>query len=157
MRIINKPIPEEYLEYSGIYMNLLEDDGKVLNHLWNNFIEIKKLIYELLEDKLLFRHDKGKWTIKEILVHLIDDEQIFAYRALRYARNDQTPLPGDQGKYAYYSQANSRTLDSIFDEYKSIRKSTISLFQNLPDDSFMRIGSGIDIDGSSVNKRMVRS
>jgi len=156
-RKIDKPIPGEYPEYSGIYLDLLEDDGRILDHLWENFLAIKKFISELPEEKLLYRYAEGKWTIKEILVHLIDDERIFAYRALRYARNDQTPLHGfDQEKYALHSDANKRSLESIFEEYESVRKSTLTLFQNLPDDCFMRSGSGIDEDGSIVNKRTVR-
>lgn len=147
----------EYPLYSHIYMKLMEDDGKVLDHLWKNFLELKELIYNLPEEKLSYRYDKDKWTIKEILVHLIDDERIFAYRALRYARNDNTPLHGfDQDRYAIYSRANERTLDNIFEEYEWVRKSTIALFNYLPDDSFMRSGMGIDLDGSLVNKRTVR-
>ncbi len=157
MRTIQKPVAGEYPEYSKIYMDLLEDDGKVLDVLWANFLKIKELVYSLPEEKLYFRYAKGKWTIKEILVHLIDDERIFAYRALRYARNDSTPLHGfDQDDYAKYSMANERTLDSIFDEYETVRKATLSLFQNLPEESFMRKGSGIETDGSIVNERTVR-
>ena len=157
MRTIQKPLVGEYPAYSEIYMGLLDDDGRVLEHLWRNFLKIKEFIFSLPEEKLVHRYAKNKWTIKEILVHLIDDERIFAYRALRYARNDNTPLHGfDQDDYAKYSYANERTLESIFEEYETVRKSTISLFQNLPDDSFMRNGSGIDYDGSIINKRTVR-
>ncbi len=157
MRRIDKPVPGEYPEYSKIYMDLLEDDGKVLEHLWTNFIAIRDFVYSLPDEMLYYRYAAGKWTIKEILVHLIDDERIFAYRALRYARNDATPLHGfDQDMYAKHSDANNRGLDSIFEEYETVRKSTISLFKNLPDESFMRGGEGIDHDGSIINKRTVR-
>ncbi len=92
------------------------------------------------------------------MVHLIDDERIFAYRALRYARNDRTPLHGfEQNDYAIYSMANTRSLDSIFNEYSTVREATISLFDNLPEESLMRHGSGIDTDGSIVNERTVRA
>ena len=93
-RIIEKPKKEEYPAYSEIYMELVEDDGRVLQHLKDNFAKIKNFIYQLPEDKLYYRYAAGKWTIKEILVHLIDDERIFSYRALRYARNDNTALHG---------------------------------------------------------------
>lgn len=157
MKTIQKPAPGEYPAYSHIYMDLLEDDGRVLEHLWANFLAIKDFVYSLPEETLYYRYAEGKWTIKEILVHLIDDERIFAYRALRYARNDSTPLHGfDQDQYARYSGANERTLDSIFEEYEAVRRSTILLFENLPDDSFMRSGAGIDYDGSVVNERTVR-
>ncbi len=158
MRAIQKPSPREYPEYSKIYMDLLQDDGKVLEHLWNNFLTIKAFVHALPEKTLLYRYAPNKWTIKEILVHLIDDERIFAYRALRYARNDNTPLQGfDQDHYARYSDANKRSLDSIFEEYEFVRKSTLHLFNNLPEQSLMRSGCGIDVDGSVINERTVRA
>lgn len=157
MRRIKKPNIGEYPEYSHIYLDLMDDDDRVLEHLWSNFLKIKEFIFFLPEEKLYYRYEEEKWTIKEILVHLIDDERIFAYRALRYARNDDTPLHGfDQDFYAKYSNANERSLESIFEEYEWVRKSTIALFQNLPEESFMRGGKGIDIDGSVLNKRTVR-
>ena len=157
-RKIKKPKPQEYPEYSEIYMYLMADDDDVLRHLWQNYLDLKKLIYAIPEERLYYRYAKGKWTIKEILVHLIDDERIFTYRALRYARNDTTPLHGfDENDYAKYSEANSRTLDSIFEEYEAVRKSTIALFQYLPQDAFMRSGSGIETDGSIINERTVRA
>lgn len=157
MRRIDKPVWGEYPAYSKIYLDLLEDDGKVLERLWSSFLEIKELIYSLSEEKLVYRYAKDKWTIKEILIHLIDDERIFVYRALRNARNDETPLHGfDQDTYVKYSNANNRSLESIFEEYELVRKSTIALFEYLPEDSFMRKGSGIDLDGSIVNERTVR-
>jgi len=158
LKVIQKPNKAEYPEYSNIYMDLLEDDGLVLQHLLDNSYKIKKFIYELPEDKLYYRYAEGKWTIKEILVHLIDDERIFSYRALRYARNDDTPLHGfEENNYAKYSCANERSLESIFEEYEALRKSTILLFQNLPEEAFMRQGGGIDDEGNVVNLRTVRA
>ncbi len=157
-RKIPKPTNEEYPAYSNIYMELLKNDELILDHLHDNFFKIKKLIYSIPEEKLTYRYAENKWTIKEILVHLIDDERIFAYRALRYARNDDTPLHGfEQNTYVKYSNANQRSLDNIFEEYWAVRISTILLFQNLPEDSFMRTGTGIDHDGSIINKRTVRA
>ena len=158
MKTIKKPEPSEYPKYSHIYMDLLQDGENILDQLWQNFLTIKNFIYKLPEEKLYFRYAENKWTIKEILVHLIDDERIFAYRALRYARNDETPLHGfEENNYAIYSKANERSLDSIFEEYESVRKATLTLFNYLPEDSFLRCGSGIDTDGSIINKRTVRA
>ncbi len=137
---------------------MLKNDDNILQHLHDNFFKIKALIYSLPEEKLLYRYAKNKWTIKEILVHLIDDERIFAYRALRYARNDNTPLHGfEENAYAKYSGANDRGLDSIFEEYWAVRQSTILLFENLPEEAFLRKGSGIDLDGKVKNERTVRA
>ncbi|MHA7844616.1 MAG: DinB family protein [Winogradskyella sp.] len=158
MRLIQKPGKDEYPVYSSIYMDLLKDDGQILEHLKQNLLEIKKFVYSLPEEKLYYRYDEGKWTIKEILVHNIDDERIFSYRALRYARNDSTPIHGfDQDYYVKYSNANERSLESIFEEYEAVRNSTIELFKNLPEESLLRTGSGIEKDGTIVNERTVRA
>lgn len=158
MRTIQKPELSEYPEYSKIYMDLLDDDKNILHQLWDNFLDIKKLSYSLSEDELLYSYAKNKWTIKEILVHNIDDERIFSCRAMRFARNDNTPVPGfEQDDYAKFSNANSRSLDSIFEEYEAVRKSTIALFKYLPEESFLRKGAGIDDDGSIINERTVRA
>jgi uncharacterized damage-inducible protein DinB len=143
MRIIPKPLEGEYPPYTIMYMKLIPDDGLVLKHLWNNLIAAKEFIYSMPEDMLYHRYAAGKWSIKETLVHIIDDERIFAYRALRFARNEQMNLIGfDQGAYAQYSKANERGLDNIFNEYEAVRRSTIALFNGLPEDSFMQIGKG---------------
>lgn len=143
MREIPKPQPSEYPEYAEMYMSLLPDDGQILTHLENNFQTVKDFIYALPEEKLLYRYAPEKWSIKEILVHIVDDERIFAYRALRFARNEQQNLIGfDQDSYTKYSQADSRALDNIFEEYEAVRLATVTLFNGLPEDSFLRMGHG---------------
>ena len=154
MRGIPKPKAEEYPAYSHIYMDLMADDGRVLEHMWANFLTIKALVSQLTDEQLLYRYAEGKWTIKEILVHLIDDERIYTYRALRFARNDQTDLPGfDQDLYARYSSANERNLASILQEYEAVRKATIQLYEHLPEEALMRGGTA---DGQG-NYRTVRA
>ena len=158
MRVIQIPKPSEYPKYSKIYMDLLDNNINILDQLWNNFVEIKKLTYRLPEEKLTYRYAKDKWTIKEILVHNMDDERIFSCRAMRFARNDNTPLPGfEQDDYARFSHANTRSMESIFEEYEAVRKSTITLFKYLPKESLSRKGAGIDTDGSIINERTVRA
>jgi uncharacterized damage-inducible protein DinB len=143
MRIINKPAKGEYPEYAEMYMKLLPDDGRILEHMKGNFQMVRQLIYSLPEDKLTHRYAAGKWSIKEVLVHIIDDERIFAYRALRFARNEQMNLIGfDQDAYAIYSEADKRDLENIFAEYEAVRQSTIALFNGLPEESFGRMGHG---------------
>ncbi len=143
MRIIPKPQPGEYPEYAEMYMSLLPDDGQVLLHLKNNFPKAKEFIFSLPAEKLRYRYAPDKWSIKEILVHIVDDERIFAYRALRFARNEQENLIGfDQDEYAKYSKADSRDLENIFEEYEAVRDATITLFNGLPEDSLTRMGHG---------------
>lgn len=154
LRQIQKPKKDEYPPYSRVYMELLKDDGLVLQHLKNNFIAIKDFIYTLPEEKLYYRYAEDKWSIKEILVHIVDDERIFAYRALRYARGDKTELHGfEQDDYTFFSDANDRSLESIFAEYESVRASTIAMFNGFPEEAFMRSGAST----GGINNRSVRA
>jgi len=142
MRSIVKPSEDEFPPYANMYIKLVPDDGFLLKHLKDNFIATKELILSLPEEKLNYRYAENKWTIKEVLVHIIDDERIYGYRALRFARNDKTELPGfEQDDYVLYSQANERNIKNIMEEYEVVRGSTIALFDGLPEDSFLRMGT----------------
>ncbi len=144
----------EYPPYAIMYIKLIPDDGLVLQHLWDNFVAAKEFIYSLPPKMLYYRYAKDKWSIKEVLVHIIDDERIFAYRALRFARNEQMNLIGfDQDAYALFSNADERELDNIFEEYEAVRKSTIALFNGLPEESLVRMGKGT----GSFNNATVRA
>src|SRR6185312_11027714 len=106
MKLINKPVPEEYPPYAAMYINLLPNDGLLLQHLEENFKATEGLILSLPAEKLLYRYAPNKWTIKEVLVHIIDDERIYTYRAMCFARGEKTPLPGfEQDDYARNSGA----------------------------------------------------
>lgn len=111
MKEIYKAKQGDYPAYAEMYMKWLPDDGLILQHLKDNYYAAKEFIYSLPPEKLLYSYQPGKWTIKEILVHIVDDERIFSYRALRFARNEQLNLIGfDQDSYAKYSEANNRNL-----------------------------------------------
>jgi len=139
---IEKPKEGEYKPYAIAYISLLPDDGLIIKHLKENFKATKNFILSIPEEKLQYRYAENKWTIKEILVHIMDDERIYAYRALRIARNDKTELPGfEQDDYVPYSRANERSLKNIFKEYATIRKATISLFKNFDEAAFLRTGT----------------
>lgn len=143
MRLIPKPGKSEYPEYTEMYMKLVAGDGLILKHLADNFRTAKEFIYKLPPKKLLYRYAEDKWTIKEILVHIVDDERIFAYRALCFARNEKRSMPGfEQDDYARYSGANERDLDNILEEYEAVRRATIALFDGLPEESLLRKGTG---------------
>lgn len=141
LRLIQKPEKGEYPSYADMYISLLPGDSEVLQHLKDNFQIVKQMILSLPEEKLLYRYAPGKWTVKEILVHIVDDERIYAYRALRFARNDKTELPGfEQDDYALASNANERSLQNIFEEYEAVRSSTIALFNSFDEDALLRKG-----------------
>ena len=77
MKIIEKPKAGEFAPYASMYIDLLPDDGLVLKHLKDNFAAAKRLVFSLPEERLLYRYAPEKWSIKEILVHIIDDERIY--------------------------------------------------------------------------------
>lgn len=142
-RVIYKAKKSDYPAYAEMYMKLLPDDGKILFHLEKNFNEVKQFVEALPADILTYRYSPEKWTIKEILCHIIDDERIFSYRALCFARNEKQNLPGfDQDAYVIESDANSRNMESIVEEYYFVRMATIALFKHLPEKSLDRMGHG---------------
>ncbi|HXL56922.1 MAG TPA: DinB family protein [Chitinophagaceae bacterium] len=139
---IQKPKEDEYNPYAIMYIKLLPDDGLIIKHLKYNFKTTKDFILSIPKEKLQYRYAEKKWTIKEILLHIMDDERIYAYRALRIARNDKTELPGfEQDDYVPYSRANERTLKNILHEYATIRNATISLFKSFAEATFLRTGT----------------
>jgi uncharacterized damage-inducible protein DinB len=141
MQRIEKPAAGEYAPYTIIYIGLLPDDGRILHHLKENLKATKDLILSLPEEKFAHRYAEGKWTIKEILAHIIDDERIYAYRALRFARNDKTELPGfEQDDYARHSGANERRVKDLLRELDTVRKATISLFDSFDHAALARAG-----------------
>lgn len=140
-RIIAKPDIDEYPAYASMYIDLLDDDGEILSHLKNQLDKTKDFFTGLSKKQLKYTYAEGKWTIKEILVHIIDDERIFAYRALRIGRGDATPLPGfEQDDYVPFSHANERSIKDILKEYKSVRKATLTLFKTFYDEDLFRKG-----------------
>jgi hypothetical protein len=86
-------------------------------------------------NKIDYAYAEGKWTVRELLQHVIDAERIFAYRALRFARKDPTPLPGfDENLYAKNAGANRRNWSDLIEEFKSIRKSTEWLYSSFDEE-----------------------
>ncbi|NVK08478.1 MAG: DinB family protein [Tenacibaculum sp.] len=141
IKYIEFPLENEYPSYAEMYMKLVKKDGSLIEQLKSSLHKTKSLINNLSNDELDYRYEKNKWSIKEVLVHIIDDERIYGYRALSFARNDKTNLPGfEQEDYNYYSDTSERTIENILEEYEALRLSTIALFNGLSDKSLKRIG-----------------
>jgi uncharacterized damage-inducible protein DinB len=150
-RKIDKPQPGEYATHASAYLELTPEDGPILIHLQRTAEILAHLYRSLPEERLLYRYAPGKWTMKEVLLHLIDDERIYAYRALAIARGDMTPLPGfDQEAYALASRANERAVENLLDEYALVRRATLALFNSFTDEMLLRRGNA---DGHSVTVR----
>jgi len=149
MKLVDKPAPGEYPDYAAMYIDLLPNDGLLLQHLQKNLQATKDLVQSLPAEKLLYRYAENKWTIKEVLVHIIDDERIYAYRALCFARGEKTPLPGfEQNDYAANSGANERDVNNIIEEYEAVRRSTIALFNGFTEADLVKTGIANDSEAS---------
>jgi uncharacterized damage-inducible protein DinB len=130
-------LPEFYKNY---VMNV--KDADVMEALSDSGDQMFKLIASIPDEKKDYRYEAGKWGIREVLVHLMDGERIFAYRALTFARNDSTVLPGfEQDDYVPESNAASRSLRELADEMKRLRITTIDLFKSFTSEMMARQGS----------------
>lgn len=140
----------EYHPYYDLYISKCPYKNILtgLNESAANFITFLKLIPE---DKFDFKYAIDKWTLKEVVIHITDTERIFAYRALRIARRDFTPLPGfDQDEYVKPSNAGQRTMISIIEEFVTVRQATISLFKSFDAEDLMQIGQA---SGNAISVR----
>lgn len=136
---IEKPHPDTYPVYYSTYINAVPENDLILA-LQNNRKALDALILELM-GKADYRYAEGKWTVKEVLLHIIDTERIFAYRALTFARGDKNVLPGyDENEYAKYYSADKRTLQQVYAELKVVRDATIHLFQSFDKEALLRSG-----------------
>jgi uncharacterized damage-inducible protein DinB len=100
-----------------------------------------QLIQSFSEEEMNYQYAKGKWTIKEVVQHLIDTERIFVYRALRFARNDSTELPGyEHNQYVQESNAKEKFKDQLLNEFVAVHRATIMFFNQLPAVALSRTG-----------------
>lgn len=103
--------------------------------------EMFQFIERIPAEKYDYRYAEDKWTLREVLQHLVDAERVFAYRALRFARKDSTPLPGfDENIYAVTSKADRRSWEDLTDEFKAVRKSSEYLFRSFDEDQLNATG-----------------
>lgn len=133
----------EYGAFFKTYINAIpQNSGTAIDNLEDSFERAKELFDQIPENKYQFKYAEGKWTIKELLQHLIDSERVFAYRALRFARKDSTDLPGfDENIYVDNSNANERPFKEILDEFVLVRKSTISMFKGFTNEAMLQMGT----------------
>jgi len=148
-------LPEnEYHPYFKTYIDPLVSNGKsIIENLIETGSFLEAIVSNLPKEKELYIYADGKWTIKELLVHIIDTERIFIYRALRFARNDKTDLQGfDQDDYNDNVDANGRALKDILEEFRTVRASSISLFKSFSGDALLMTGTA---SGNSISVRAI--
>lgn len=131
----------DYHSFYEPYVKAL-GDVELMDMLEKQLHNFPQFLASIPKEKLNYRYAEGKWTIAEVLVHILDAERVFQYRALRIGRGDITPLPSfDQDAYVPQSNAAGRTMDSIIEEYKAVRKSTLCLFKSFPEKLLHRKGT----------------
>ncbi len=122
------------------YLRLVNADN-VAEAIDKYAVSISDFFKSIPANKVNYRYAEGKWNIKEMLQHIIDSERIFAYRALRIARHDKTPLPGfDEKSYAAATNADERSWEGLLHEFEAVRKSTDLLLQNFTKEQLAQSG-----------------
>jgi uncharacterized damage-inducible protein DinB len=136
-----RPADHEYAAYYADYVGLVPD-GDIIAILATQLDDTLALLRNLTDAQALTAYAPGKWSIKEVVGHIADAERVFAQRALRFARGDQTPLAGfDEQAYVPAGHFNERPLPSLLAELAAVRGATVALFAGLPHDAWARSGS----------------
>ena len=141
---IGKPDATEYNPYYGKYISLVADSD-IIALLSQQLDETLALLGSIPESLAGFRYAPDKWSIKELIGHVIDTERIFAYRALRFARNDQTPIEGfEQDNYVRSASFDDSTLAELASEFAHVRRANLFLFKHLDEEAWKRRGTASD-------------
>ncbi len=132
----------EYNEYYSRYINMVNEDIELIS----GYEDDKKMVIDFFnsipENKLEYRYAENKWTIKEVLQHIIDTERIFMYRFLCISRNDKTPLAGyEQDDYIIPSEANYKSMEALIEEFKMTRLYSQNLIKSISEKNLSNIGT----------------
>ena len=149
---MSKPILSAVPAFYHNYILQVEQDHPV-DAIASYVAEISSFLESLPEEKWDHAYAEGKWTIKEIVQHMIDAERVFAYRALRFSRKDLTPLPGfDENSFAANSRANKRSADELVEELKTLGSSSLQFFKSLDMEQleFTGISNGNSISVNAI-------
>jgi uncharacterized damage-inducible protein DinB len=149
---MRKPQPEEYAQstYTSRYIALVNSDD-VIAELGKSMDEVQKLFSSLSDTQLNFSYAPGKWTLKELLAHMIDTERILSYRALCIARGEKQSLPGfDENEYAEQAQSSRRSIKDLLREYQLVREANILMFNSFDEQMLSEVGTA---NGKSISAR----
>ena len=138
---VARPSAQDFAPHLAPYIDLVPDEDLVA-HLEIQARHFEALLAGIDADRALFRYEPGKWSIKELVGHVIDTERIMAYRLLRIARGDATPLAGfDQDAYVRAAQADARPLEELATEFSAVRQATLALLRSLDPEALARRGT----------------
>jgi hypothetical protein len=122
------------------YIDLVKDQ-ELLKALKKSKKSLLKLLEDIPEKKIGYRYAEGKWTIRQLVQHIIDAERVFTYRALWFARNDNQPLPGfEENSWAMHATAAERQWDQLIEEFRHVRSATILMFQSFDETELKATG-----------------
>lgn len=143
-----RPVDSEFAPYYVTYIEKVPE-GSIIDTLQQQKVVMMDLLSSLTEEQANYRYAPEKWSIKEVVGHLLDAERIFVCRALRFARNDQTALPGfEENDYVLHGDFDYRTVESLAQEYKHIRLATLDLFTSFREEVWNRYGSANGVNFS---------
>lgn len=136
------PFLKDCPEYYRPYLETLDPQDSLVGFMRRQRNNFPKFIQSIPDNLWLYRYAEGKWSVAEALMHVLDTERVFQYRALRFGRKDETPLPGfDQDAYVPQSRANGRTPESVIEEYQAVRTATIMLFETFTEEDLLWKGT----------------
>lgn len=145
-----RPAAGEFLPYYGTYIDRVPD-GDIVETLDRQIGDTLSLIRSIPEANGDKRYAADKWSIREVVGHVIDAERIFTYRALRFGRADTTPVPGfDENAYVANAPFSKVSLANLADEFEHVRRAAVHFFGNLDGDAFARRGSA---NGAEISVR----
>lgn len=138
-----RPSEEEYAGSAGKYIRLVPE-GNIIDILLAQEKQMTELLASLTESQSVYRYAEGKWMLKEVVGHIADSERVMTYRLLRFARGDQTPLPGFDQEL-FIPPFGSWTTAQLAEDYQAVRQSTISLLSGLPAEAWSRKGTANNV------------
>jgi hypothetical protein len=140
MSALARPAAGEHAEYYGGYIAVVPE-GDILETLRDQLGETLALLQRVPAEREGFRYAEGKWSLKEVVAHVVDTERMFAFRALAMARADGVDLPGmDQDEWVANAHADERTLDDLGAEWAALRRSNIHMFAPMSEETALRTG-----------------
>lgn len=143
---MTRPEKTEYAEYYEKYISLVTEN-EIVAALQNQLEELINIFVSIPEEKGMFTYAPDKWSIKELVGHLIDGERVFAYRALRFSRADKIPVEGfEQDDYVANADFNSIKLTDLVEELSLLRRANILFFKNLTAEMWIQIGTASNAD-----------
>lgn len=140
-----RPKTTDFPAYFDRYISRVDTDT-LAEAITKYSADLEKFYTNLPETKADYAYAPGKWTLKEVLQHIIDTERVMSYRLLRIARNDKTPLASfDENSFAQFAGASTRSLDELKEEFKAVRKASDLLIRSLNEEQLSRSGTASNL------------